>query len=82
MTSTFTTTISSETLTWLRNRAKQQKKTVRSLLEEAVSVYQAQEKKNALKESFIRAGQDIEMEIMAEEHLEDSQSQFNSYTKL
>ncbi len=82
MISTFTTTISSETLEWLRKNAKEQKKTVRSLLEEAISAYQVQEKKERLKASFMRAQQDAEMGTIAEEHLDDAQEQFNSYQQL
>lgn len=81
MTTTFTTTISSDTLSWLKNRAKFEKKTIRAIIEESVKAYQIQEKKEQLRETFIRANQDPEMHKMAEEGLIDSNEQFHNYEK-
>lgn len=81
MTTTFTTTISTDTLSWLKNRAKFEKKTIRSIIEEAVKTYQIQEKKARLRETFIRASQDPEMLQMAEEGLIDSNEQFINYER-
>lgn len=79
MSITFTTTISPEILQWLKNKAKQDKKTICAILEESVSLYRIEEKRQQLKETFQRANRDPKMLAMAEESLQDSNEQFISF---
>lgn len=70
-TSTFTSTISPELITWLDRRARSEKKTRRAVLEEAIKRYQRDTTRNALKEGFERAARDSDMIELAEWGMND-----------
>ena len=76
MSAVFTTTIAPETLDWIKQQAKEEKITIRSVIEKAVELYQVENKKKLFAETFIRANDDQEMIDFAWDTLEDSNEQF------
>jgi hypothetical protein len=68
---TFTSTLSSRLMDWLRGYAKEKKTTQRAVLEEALTRLKREEKRARMEESFKRASLDPEMHQMAEEGLAD-----------
>jgi len=70
-TASFTSTISPELIAWVDKRARSQKRTRRSILEEALKSYQREAVKNILKEGFARAAHDADMIELAEWGMND-----------
>lgn len=70
-TTTFTSTISPEIIAWIDKRARAQKRTRRSVLEDAVRVYMKSEVRESLKEGFKRVAQDADMIELAEWGMSD-----------
>lgn len=60
-TTSFTSTISPELISWVDKRAHSQKRTRRVILEEAIRSYQRDAMKNVLKEGFARAARDADI---------------------
>lgn len=67
----FTSTISPELISWLDKRARLEKRTRRSLLEEALKRYQRDVTRMQLKEGFARAAHDTDLIEMAEWGIDD-----------
>ena len=74
---TFTSTLSSVLMEWIKKRAKEENKTKRAILEEALRYYQIELKKRELEDGFKRVALDKEMHEMAEEGLGDYIDQLN-----
>jgi len=70
-TTSFTSTISPELIDWVDKRARSQKRTRRSVLEEALKSYQRDAMKNILKEGFTRAAKDADMLELVEWGMDD-----------
>jgi predicted transcriptional regulator len=65
-TTSFTSTISPELISWVDRRARIQKRTRRVILEEAIKSYQREAAKDILREGFARAALDPDMIELAE----------------
>lgn len=72
-TASFTSTISPELIAWVDRSARTQKRTRRSVLEEALKRYQRDTMKNILKEGFARAARDADILEMVECGMDDYQ---------
>ncbi len=72
-TASFTSTISPELIAWVDRSARTQKRTRRSVLEEALKRYQRDTMKNILKEGFARAARDADILEMVEWGMDDYQ---------
>lgn len=70
-TASFTSTISPELIAWVDRSARTQKRTRRSVLEEALKRYQRDTMKNILKEGFARAARDADILEMVEWCMDD-----------
>ncbi|MFH1178434.1 MAG: hypothetical protein V1711_01785 [bacterium] len=70
-TASFTSTISPELIAWVDKRARSQKRTRRSVLEEALKSYQREDMKNILREGFARAVHDADMLELVEWGMDD-----------
>ncbi|MDP2652367.1 MAG: hypothetical protein Q8O94_04475 [bacterium] len=70
-TTSFTSTISPELIKWVDRCARTQKRTRRSVLEEALKNYQRDAMKNILKEGFARAARDAYMLELVEWGMND-----------
>lgn len=70
-TATFTSTISPELIAWVDKRARSQKRTRRTILEEAIRSYQRDAVRNVLGEGFERAAKDTDMLELAEWGISD-----------
>ena len=70
-TASFTSTISPELIAWVDKRARSQKRTRRSVLEEALKSYQREAVKNLMKEGFARAARDTDMLELVEWGMDD-----------
>ena len=70
-TTTFTSTINPDSLAWATNYAEQTNKTRREVLEEALEDHRTKKIKSMLKESFVRAAQDMSQTEMAEWGMDD-----------
>jgi len=70
-TASFTSTISPELIAWVDKRARSQKRTRRSILEEALKGYQREAMKNILKEGFERASRDADILELVEWGMND-----------
>lgn len=70
-TTSFTSTISPELIAWVDKRAKNQKRTRRAILEEALKGYQRDVMKNVLKEGFARVARDADMLELVEWGMDD-----------
>jgi predicted transcriptional regulator len=67
----FTSTISPKLIAWVDRRARAEKRTRRSVLEEAIKRYQREAERQALKDGFKRAALDADMLELAEWGMED-----------
>lgn len=80
---TFTSTFSSGLMEWVEERAKKEKKTKRSVLEEAVDYYKHTVKKKEIEKGYERMAKDKEymkeMVEMAEEDMTSYSQQLNKY---
>lgn len=76
---TFTSTFSSNLMSWLTSYAKETKKTKRTVLEEALMRYKDEIKRKKMEESFKRAAKDPEMLEMAEEDMAEYWKQLKKY---
>ena len=72
-TTSFTSTISPELIAWIDKRALIEKRTRRSVLEEAVKSYQRYTTRNSLKEGFERAARDSDILELVEWGMKDYQ---------
>ena len=70
-TTSFTSTISPELITWVDKRARSQKRTRRAILEEALKSYQRDAVRNILKEGFARAARDADLLELVEWGMDD-----------
>ena len=70
---TFTSTISPKAIAWVDKIARAEKRTRRSVLEEAIKRYQRDSTRSALKEGFERAARDPDMLELAEWGMGDYQ---------
>ncbi len=70
-TTSFTSTISPKLIAWVDKRARAQKRTRRSILEEALKSYRRDAVRSALKEGFERAARDADMIELAEWGMDD-----------
>ena len=70
-TTTFTSTISPNTLAWVTDYAKGFNKTRREVLEEALGEYKKKKTKALFKDSFKRAAKDINNVELAEWGMDD-----------
>ncbi len=67
----FTSTISPRLIAWVDKRAKSEKKTRRTILEEALEHYQRDAVKKSMRAGFERAASDAEMIELAEWGMSD-----------
>lgn len=67
----FTSTISPKLIGWVDRRARAEKRTRRSILEEAIRLYQRDASRESLKKGFERAAQDADMLELAEWGMSD-----------
>ena len=72
-TATFTSTISPKAIAWVDKTARSEKRTRRSVLEEAIKRYQRDNMQRVLKEGFARAARDPDMVELAEWGVADYQ---------
>ena len=70
-TATFTSTISPELIAWVDSRAEAEKRTRRSILEEALRSYQREMMRSVLKAGFARAATDADLLELAEWGMND-----------
>ena len=70
-TTSFTSTISPELIAWLDERARVQKRTRRTILEEAIKSYRRDAVQSVLKEGFERAALDADMLELVEWGMDD-----------
>ena len=70
-TTSFTSTISPELIAWVDKRARDQKRTRRAVLEDALKNYQRDATRNVLKEGFARAAHDADMLELVEWGMDD-----------
>lgn len=70
-TTSFTSTISPEIIAWVDGRARNQKRTRRAILEEALKSYQRDAMRGFLKEGFERASFDADMLELVEWGIND-----------
>jgi len=70
-TAVFTSTIAPDLIAWVDKRARLEKRTRRSVLEDALKRYQKELTKKTLHEGFMRAAQDPDMRELAEWGMED-----------
>ena len=62
-TTTFTSTISPQLLTWVTKHAKETKQTRRTILENALTKYRSEAVREQMRADFKRASQDKEMHV-------------------
>jgi len=72
-----TTGLSNELIQWLDDYAKSHSISKRSVFEAALKLYRQKKKREAFKQGFKRAADDIEMIEFAEMGLEDYNDQLN-----
>ncbi len=70
-TTKFTSTISPKLIAWVDRRARSQKRTRRTILEEAIKGYQRDAMKKVLREGFVRAARDADILELAEWGMDD-----------
>lgn len=70
-TTSFTSTISPELISWVDKRARAQKRTRRVILEEAIKTYRREAMQKVMKEGFERAALDADMIELAEWGIDD-----------
>lgn len=74
---TFTSTISPKLMQWLNDYTKKACKTKREVIETALKNYQIYQKKEDLRKTFIKANKNNEMEMIAEEGMDDFSDQLH-----
>ena len=70
-TTSFTSTISPELISWVDKRARSQKRTRRVVLEEAIRSFQREATKNVLREGLARAAHDADILELIEWGMDD-----------
>lgn len=70
-TTSFTSTISPELIAWVDKRARNQKRTRRAILEEALGSYRRDAMRNVLREGFARVAHDADMLELVEWGMND-----------
>ena len=73
-TTTFTSTISPQLLSWVAKHAEETKKTRRLILEEALIKYRAEEIREKMKTDFVRVSEDEEVLDLSEWGMDDYHS--------
>ena len=78
---TFTSTLSSKLMDWLDRYVEKEGVTKRSVIETALKLYQAQQKKKKLALMFTELNQDEETFGLAEDGMSDYLEQLTEYDK-